>query len=93
MVAHLLARLQAILPDAQEVRIDPEDYSVTIGGKPFHEISVAGGLKIAVNVAALLSLQDLALKDADILVPPLLTIDAPLTGSAATAWTGTPAGA
>ncbi len=77
---YLLARLKAILPNTNEVRIDPQDYSVTVDGKAFHDISVAGGPKTAVNVAALLSLQDLARSVPDILVPPLLIIDAPLTG-------------
>ncbi|MFD3580512.1 hypothetical protein [Streptomyces sp. NPDC058644] len=76
----VLARLQAILPHVYEVEIDPDDYSLTIDGKPFSDISVAGGPKTAVNVAFLLALQDLAREETDVLIPPLLVIDAPLTG-------------
>ncbi len=77
---HVLARLQAILPDTREISIDPHDYSITVDGKAFDEISVAGGPKTALNVAVLLSLQDLARSVPGILVPPLVIIDAPLTG-------------
>ncbi|MFJ9127838.1 AAA family ATPase [Streptomyces sp. NPDC102340] len=76
----VLIRLQAVLPAVQEVAIDPEDYSLTIDGKPFADTSVAGGPKTAANVAFLLALQDLAAEEPDVLVPPLLVIDAPLSG-------------
>ncbi|MGX5397150.1 hypothetical protein ACWLMY_35480 [Streptomyces anulatus] len=77
---HVLARLKAILPDTREISIDPHDYSITVDGKAFDEISVAGGPKTALNVAVLLSLQDLARTMPGILIPPVMIIDAPLTG-------------
>ncbi|MEU5036024.1 hypothetical protein AB0G48_17975 [Streptomyces rubiginosohelvolus] len=77
---HVLARLKAILPDTREISIDPHDYSIMVDGKAFDEISVAGGPKTALNVAVLLSLQDLARTRPGILIPSMMIIDAPLTG-------------
>ncbi|MHA4818235.1 hypothetical protein ACXZ65_28200 [Streptomyces aculeolatus] len=84
-----LARLRQVRPAVETACIDPQDFTTRVkerneADKTFAESSVAGGPKVATNVAVLLALRDLGRVDPAVRVPPLLIIDSPLSGLGAT---------
>lgn len=65
------------IPGGQSATIDPVTYMPTLGGRPFGEVSSAGGIATATQVAYWLTLVTIATRRQDTLYPACLLIDSP----------------
>lgn len=65
------------IPSIETTSIDPDSYLPILNGQPFSEVSLAGGIITATQVAYWLSLLTIAVRRGDTYLPAFLLLDSP----------------